>query len=164
VKQYFVGIDPGKNGAVGVVDKDGRFVAVHDCPDTDDGFVTIINEYRKPPTGDNIIFIRMCTLEKIQAMPKQGVTSCVNFGKNKGVWRGILAALAIPRQFVTSREWQKVKGPMPKAKSKKDKKQQSRQVAKELWPECPVTLVKHSDRAEALLIAEYGRRKFLGLL
>jgi hypothetical protein len=88
----------------------------------------------------------------------------MKFGKNKGVWRGVLAAFGIPRQYVTSVEWQKIKGPRPKHTSRKEKKEQSIRVARELWPEVPITLKKHADRAEALLIAEYGRRKFLGQL
>ena len=35
--------------------------------------------------------------------------------------------------------------------------------ARQLFPDAPITLKKHDGRAEALLIAEFGRREHLGL-
>ena len=37
-------------------------------------------------------------------------------------------------------------------------KDQSLRLAKELYPEAPITLKKHHNKAEALLIAHYARR------
>jgi hypothetical protein len=158
-RDLYAGVDPGKTGAVGFVDVNGAFVAVHDCPDTEDGCSDLMREY-----GDRVI---MATFEKPTAWAgvsqRQGIASTMKFGMGYGIWKGIFACFRIPREEITAAKWQKIKSPMPKPKDTKERKQQSRDKARQLFPDAPITLKKHEGRAEALLIAEFGRREHLGL-
>ena len=48
----------------------------------------------------------MCYLEKVHAMPGQGVTSMFTFGQNYGFLRGLLIARGIPFEEVQPNPWQ----------------------------------------------------------
>lgn len=89
-------------------------------------------------------------------MPGQGVTSMFHFGKSAGYIEGVLCALRIPFTLVTPQKWKK------EFELHSDKTE-SIKVCQKLFegvnllptPRCK----KPSDgMAEALLIAEYGRR------
>lgn len=94
-------------------------------------------------------------IEKVGAMPDQGVTSSFSFGMGYGLWLGILATLHVPVDLVHPRRWKKIL--MPDMGKEKDA---SIIRVKELFPEFAhhFTLKKHHGRADALLIAEYRRR------
>ncbi len=88
-------------------------------------------------------------------MPKQGVTSSFNFGYGLGIWEGIIAAYELPLEKVSPQRWKKTMlADMGKTKDA------SRYKAISLFPEVAGQLsrVKDDGRAEALLLAEYGRR------
>lgn len=94
-------------------------------------------------------------IEKVGAMPGQGVTSMFSFGYGFGVWMGILAALKIPHTLVTPQAWKK------EMFAGYDKDTDSRVIARRLFPvqtEESLSRKKDHGRADALLIAEYGRR------
>jgi hypothetical protein len=101
------------------------------------------------------------TIEKVWAMPgggsgpSMGATSAFNFGMGYGMWLGILAAYRLQYEQVIPATWKKVM--MPGMGKDKD---ESRVRVMQLFPEASphVTLKKHHGRADALLIAEYGRR------
>ena len=78
-----------------------------------------------------------------------------NFGKGFGLWLGILAGLGIPHTLVTPQAWKKE---MMQGMGDKDA---ARIRAQELFPHCVDSLSRKKDigRADALLIAEYGRRQ-----
>jgi len=93
----------------------------------------------------------VATIEKVHAMPKQGVTSSFTFGKNFGFLIGLLTAIQVPFKFVTPQQWQKGMQCLTKGD-----KNISKAAAQRLWSKVKVT---HSI-ADSMLIAEYGR-KFL---
>lgn len=98
-----------------------------------------------------------CALEKVHAMPGQGVRSMFTMGVGFGVWRGILGTLAIPVEEVTPQRWQKMMlDGMGKGKDA------SRLRATQLFPHLADQLSRKKDhgRADALLLAEYARRTF----
>lgn len=98
----------------------------------------------------------MVTIEKVGAMPKQGVTSVFTFGYGFGVWIGVLAALEIPYQLVTPQSWKKLL-----MSGEPKEKDASRIVARRMWPdqtEESLSRKKDHGRADAALLAEYGRR------
>jgi len=153
-----IGIDPGQTGAVAVILGNGA-VHLHDTPTESvkkgkgnkteylpSAMADIIADYEK---HDIHVF-----LESVHSMPGQGVSSTFNFGKGYGIWIGILAALNIPYTLVTPQAWKKV---MMLGNSDKDA---ARGRAQQLFPESSkeLSLKKHIGRADALLIAEYGRR------
>jgi crossover junction endodeoxyribonuclease RuvC len=101
----------------------------------------------------------MCAVEKVGAMPGQGVTSMFSFGQSYGFVWGVLTALGIGYQLVPPTLWKREFGLLH------TEKQGSVDVAKRLFP--GVSLLptdrcrKDSDgMSDALLIAEYARRKF----
>jgi len=92
-----------------------------------------------------------CFIEDIHAMPGQGVTSMFSMGYGMGLWLGLLTALSIPYTKISPQMWKK-------SFSLSKDKNLSILRAKELFPHADITLKKHEGRAEALLLAEYGRR------
>lgn len=158
----FLGIDPGASGAVALINGDAP-ATFWDTP------VVHIKSGKKTKTemdaaaaaallsnigrdyGDSVFV----TIEKVNSMPGQGVASMFSFGKNFGTWLGILAALKIPHQQVSPVSWKK--SMMPDMGKNKDA---SRVKAMQLFPisQRDLYLKKHHGRADALLIAEYGRR------
>lgn len=91
------------------------------------------------------------------AGPKMGATSAFNFGKGYGMWLGILAALLIPFDEVHPMTWKKtIMADMGKEKDA------SRIKAMQCYPLAAkdLSLKKHHGRADALLLAEFGRRNY----
>ena len=99
-------------------------------------------------------------LEQVHSMPGQGVRSVFTFGTGYGLWLGILSALEVPFQIVTPQRW---KGMLMDGQGKE--KDASRLRAMQLFPSVSASLArkKDVDRADALLIAEYGRRVLMDL-
>ena len=101
----------------------------------------------------------MACVEKVGAMPGQGVTSMFNFGQGFGFILGVLAALGIGVQLVPPGTWKKEFSLVGKDKAA------SIEVCRRLFPGVNLRASeqcrKDSDgMAEALLMAEYARRKF----
>lgn len=158
----FIGIDPGLSGAVGVLgaDEDAMLQLVFDTPTvlvegetTKRKYLTASMALLLEPYADkqNVLAI----LENVHSMPKQGVASSFSFGEGKGMWEGILAAYRIPTELVSPQRWKKaIMADQGKEKSA------ARFKAMQLFPNLAehFKLVKHDGRAEALLMAEYGRR------
>ena len=88
-------------------------------------------------------------IEKVGATPQMGVVSAFTFGRSYGWLLGVLDALRIPYEFVTPQKWQKAMGCLTGGD-----KNVSKAAAQRLWPSLKIT---HAN-ADALLIAEYGRR------
>lgn len=147
-----LGIDPGISGAVAFYFPDaGNRVAVEDVPVAGGEIsaphlASMIRRYS--PT--------MAVIEKVSAMPGQGVVSMFNFGRSYGDVRGVVGALNIPLHFVSPQKWKKHFG----LSSEKD---QSRMLAIRMFPSVSehFKLKKHDGRAEAALIALYGAEVIL---
>lgn len=147
-----IGIDPGANGGIAVITSEG----VKAYPYSDEAFISAMRdaEILKNVLG---VSVRTC-VEKVGAMPKQGVASMFNFGKAAGFIEGVLQALEIPYQLVPSSVWKKEFSLIGKGKK------ESIQVCKKLFPgvnllATPKCKKEHDGMAEALLMAEYARRK-----
>lgn len=147
-----MGIDPGLSGAVAfyfpmVRDK----VAVNDMP-LAGGEINVSELARMikvhRPT--------MAVLERVNAMPGQGVVSMFNFGRAYGDVRGVIGALDVPLHLVTPQKWKKHYG----LTSNKD---ESRLRAIRMFPTVAerFNLKKHDGRAEAALLALYGAEVLL---
>ena len=98
-------------------------------------------------------FAPIVGLEDVHAMPKQGVSSTFKFGRNLGQWEGILWSLNTTIHYIRPQDWKKEFGLLRKDKDA------ARQVAMDLFPEVHLPLKKDTGKADALLIAEYTRRK-----
>jgi hypothetical protein len=87
--------------------------------------------------------------------PQPGSASTFNFGVGFGIWQGVLAALQIPYSLVHPATW--------KAQIMRDRaKDKGASIirAKELYPQAAASLnlKKHHGRADALLLAHYGKQ------
>ena len=140
-----LGIDPGKSGgfALGHSSLDIEAYAFDKYTPTD-----IVNILRPAASKISAAYI-----ERVSAMPKQGVVSVFTFGQNYGWWQGVLNALGIPIERVSPLKWQTYMG----CRTGGDKNI-SKARAQEIFPELKVT---HAI-ADALLISEYGRRLRIG--
>ena len=134
----YLGIDPGKTGAMAVLDKGGEFVEVVD-------FEEVLPRIRLLASEATCAY-----LEKVHSMRGQGVSSTFSFGENFGWWQGILQALEIPYKLISPQDWQK--GLVPKKEKKSEKP--GLEVARAVFPMAPLDLKKHHNRADALLIAK----------
>ena len=131
-----LGIDPGKSGGF-AISCGGKAEAFDHH--TSQEIVAIIKSWAPDKAY----------LEQVSAFPGQGVTSCFHFGENYGWWQGVLVSCGIPFERVAPMKWQTKMG----CRTGGDKNV-SKQRAQGLWPKIKVT---HAI-ADALLIAEYGRR------
>jgi crossover junction endodeoxyribonuclease RuvC len=155
---FIIGIDPGANGAVAILESDtGRLVQVFDMPNVE---ITVggKNKKRVAPylLADelrlyNVLGTR-AIVEHVAAMPGQGVSSMFAFGHAFGLAMGVLAGMGITADLVTPAKWKRDL----KVNTGKDG---SRMLAMTLWPEHAGEFkrVKDDGRAEASLLAHWGR-------
>lgn len=150
----YIGVDPGQKGGIAwITTYHDQIGSVHVFPWDDDGFVKAMQELRNIFKDDMV-----AAVEKVGAMPGQGVTSMFSFGQSFGFILGVLTALGIGYQLVPPRVWKK-------EYSLTNDKGKSIEVCKRLFPGVDL---KRTGRcktdsdgmAEALLLAEYARRKF----
>ena len=103
-------------------------------------------------------------VEIVHAMPKQGVSSCFTFGKGYGKVLAVIEVEELPLYLVTPQEWKRsVLAGLGR------EKQDAIRFVKNVWPKfslkkSPKATTDHDGIAEAVCIAEYGRRKHLGQL
>lgn len=144
-----IGIDPGKSGGYAVL-QDGRIFVARVWDDV--GFISAMQYVADQPVST----IRVA-LEKVGAMPHQGVTSMFSFGTSYGFIQGVLQAYGIPYQLVPPGVWKREFG-------LSSDKQKSIDVCRRLFPDANLLATprckKPSDGiSESLLLAEYARRK-----
>lgn len=170
----YLGVDPGKAGAIAALNDDGRALLTWPMP-----LVTSAkgrDEYDLPRICGilrghpvNELF---ATVEKLHPLPPKLMGrgaggSIANF--NRGLahgWVWMLTALGIAYQLVPAQSWQKV---MLAGLPGEDTGQRSILAAKQLWPLQDLRRTERSRKdddglADALLIAEWGRRKHRGAL
>jgi crossover junction endodeoxyribonuclease RuvC len=155
----YIGIDPGKTGALAIIRDNGEKALVYDV-DTGSGpeLVRVLEEAQEKSVEDLLLGIADHTraaVEKVGSMPKQGVASSFSFGYSAGVIEGVLCASLIPFEFVRPQEWKKAFNLLGKEKG------EARDVARRLFPSLLADLrrVKDCGRADALLMAEWLRRR-----
>ena len=156
----FIGIDPGKSGAVAVLDGDTERFGRSVFPTPTDG--KEYNEAAMLALLEEYDMAKLCAIEKTQAMPGQGSTSMHSIGYGAGLWHMALTACRIPFQVVSPRVWQKV---MHAGIGGDDLKAKSIIAAKRLFPLVSLKRTERSkiddhNMAEALLLAEYARRVY----
>ncbi len=144
-----IGIDPGLQGAISLLVDDGESL-VYDLPTIGDKSLEWIDGGALQSLILQHPGKRWAYVERVSAMPKQGVSSSFKFGVGFGAVLGVLQALQIPIEFVTPATWKR-------AMHVSDEKQASLDKARLLFPACDLRLKKHHGRAEALLIAQWAR-------
>lgn len=141
----YIGIDPGKKGAMAILTD----TSVRTVPFDEEEYCCILHFLQNEECR--------CCLEHVNAMPGQGVTSMFTFGENFGFIRGVLQAYSIPYELVRPQKWKK-------EYSITADKNSSVNVCKRLFPQVSLKRTERCTKdddgiAEALLMAEYARRK-----
>lgn len=97
--------------------------------------------------------VKYAVIEEVSAMPHQGVTSMFRFGHATGLITGIIAAHHIPIHLVRPAIWKS-------AMALSSDKNLSRKKAALMFPHHAHLFERKKDdgRAEALLIAVFGKR------
>lgn len=141
-----LGIDPGMTGAIAQV---SPMEEVWDMPETPHDLAALLATFDPATT--------VAYVEHVSSMPGQGVASTFKFGYGFGVLIGCLASRGIRYELVTPARWKRAMG------LSKDKGE-SRALAQSLYPGLASQLSQAKDhgRAEALLIAEWGKRERQG--
>jgi len=152
-----IGIDPGLDGAVAIINGTGNLVVI-DMPTVTverngkskrQVSATELAQILASHNSNNChVFV-----EKVSAMAGQGVTSVFSFGRSFGMIEGILAAFRLPVTYVAPATWVKAVG-------RGQGKDASRARAMELFPEnqADFKLKKFDGRADAALIAYWGTK------
>lgn len=149
---YHLGIDPGAvSGAWGLIDHNGSYIACGDIPNKDGRIQTRIFWSDLSQAINKQDCVIWC--ESVHSMPKQGVASTFMFGRAVGAIEAVCERFMHPWFLIRPQEWKKSLG----LSSNKD---ESSAMARRTFPEAQHMLKRKKDhgRAEALLIAEYGRR------
>jgi crossover junction endodeoxyribonuclease RuvC len=149
---FIIGIDPGISGAIAIF-KNGKLHDVFDMPTVEIASGKTIKRHISAATLRNILELDMyqfshVVIEKVGAMPGQGVTSMFNFGRSAGIIEGVVVGLKISHTYVTPQTWTKAVG-------RAAGKDASRMRAMELFPAKADLFKRAKDdgRADAALIA-----------
>lgn len=156
MSKLIIGIDPGISGAVALLDGI-ELLDVWDIPVVEltkgktkrkeISAVLLAQELEEFKDRATVI------VERVHAMPRQGVSSVFGFGRSFGVIEGVVAGLGMPIQYVSPAEWKKH---FRLGRDKDD----SRAMALNVWPNMArlFTRKKDADRAEAALIGLFASR------
>ncbi|MFJ5538565.1 RuvC family protein [Vreelandella titanicae] len=146
-----IGIDPGQGGGISYIAPSGgaggRPMPLTGKEIDGHGVTAMLREL-----CPSVVFI-----EKVHAMPKQGVSSTFKFGMGYGLVIGVCEALGIPYRLVTPQAWKKV----VLAGTTKDK-DAAVSFVRRAYPGVDLTpgkkRVPHDGIADAVCIAEFGRQ------
>lgn len=176
----FIGIDPGQKGAIAIIDKSGA--RIMDMPLLPEKGINAKALYRIfDRWNDQYVRIHI-VIEKAQSMPGQSSVAMFNYGGGYHTILAVLQILELPFEEVRSNKWKtefglsglKSKKKQGKKKekttseekknAKKQRKEMAVKIAMQMFPKMKDLFFtpkgKMLDgRAEALLIAEYCKRK-----
>ncbi len=165
-----IGIDPGLSGACCVLDHNG-VRAIFDLPTMQisnvggkalvqrkiDSLALARELHRRTPPGEPASAV----IEAAAAMGGQNnsVQTQGSLLRTLGAIEAVLECFRVPVAYANPTVWKKFYGLIdPNAKDAQRKKA-SREKALTLYPDCPdITLAKHHNRAEALLIAHWHQK------
>ena len=150
-----IGIDPGLTGAIAIVGHSGSIPVLLDLP-----VVSKLSGKGNELSARLLLAalsahradIDAAYVERVHAMPGQGVTGMFSLGRTVGVIDGILASLGIQTIYVEPSRW---KRDLVLTGKEKDA---ARTMAISLYPEAATNLARKKDigRADALLIAHWA--------
>lgn len=149
-----LGIDPGLNGALAFMDDE---LLIYDTPTLE---ITRNGKSKRQIDLQALLAVlklwpvEHCYLEMLGTRPGQNSSAVAQTGRGYGQIEMALAALNIPVTYVAPQVWKKSLA-VPKDKDG------ARQRASQLMPQWAHNwpLKKHDGRAEAALIALYGKQK-----
>lgn len=147
-----LGVDPGRRGALALLD--GPVAKVRDMPLLGDDYDAIairdlLLEWR--PTH--------AMIERTRAHPGMSRHAMHELGYGSGLLYGIILTAGVAVSRAAPSTWKR-------AMQVPANKNEARRIATEMFPALAryLHLVAHDGRAEALLLAEYGRRRLGGAI
>ena len=150
----YLGVDVGAKGGIVAINENNKVIFA--VPMSRENLVNYIKKVHDDIIARNDGVI--ACVEKVGAMPGQGVTSMFSFGKSAGFIEGVLESFDIPYQLVPPQTWKRSFSLLHI-----DKKA-SIETCKHLFPGINILPTercrKESDGiAESALIAMYAKRK-----
>ncbi len=151
-----IGIDPGKSGGIAVLWPSGIYQAWK-LPATERDLWEVLNEIDHIALSESL----NCTafIEKVSSSPQMGVVSAFKFGRSLGLVHMGCICIGWRVEWVTAQKWQRALGLKVSGKGlgqdDTSKKNRNKAKAQELFPDAKIT---HA-LADALLLAEFGRRQ-----
>lgn len=149
-----IGIDPGLTGALAALASDGTIELLVDLPVIRDRSLAWIDGAQLQSTLLDALQGRTAraVVERVSAMPRQGVASSFVFGVRFGSILSVLQTMQLPLELVTAAQWKRALG-------LSSDKHASLHKARLLFPSADLRLAKHDGRAEALLLAHYAQTR-----
>lgn len=173
MSKIYLGIDPGTDGFLSVIDNgECRFLPIDGTPMLEIG--KFIGEFRDKQC--------VAVLEDVHSVFGSSAQGTFNFGMSKGFLLGLLIAHKIPYVLVAPKDWQsgvwinadkeyatqkqKLKNGGEKTVRKVDTKTTSLNAALRLFPDVDFRknnrcTKSHDGKVDSLLMAEYARRNNL---
>lgn len=151
MQKLIIGIDPGAHGAIAALRPDGSVYSVDNMPDTPSDIYCRLKALTLASDAP------VCYLEDVgHGLPGQSSSATAKFARHNGHLEMALIALSIRICKVRPQRWERTFS-LGKSSdfSKPEWKRRLKQKAQELFPSVKVTLLN----ADALLIAEYGRKQ-----
>jgi hypothetical protein len=168
-RHWWVGIDPGKTGALAVIVEVNENLVLHKLVDTP--LRTIPGTQRKKEYDaagiDSLISgvasvsmsvpgtIIRAALERTWAWPRQGSRTSFSSGFGYGLWWMALTASHVPFIVPEPATWQEWRGLIGRDKAA------SRTLAERDFPDANLGRRKSEDRADAIALALYARYCYL---
>ena len=152
-----IGIDPGAQGAIALLDESGELLELHDMP-------ALEEKTGRPATNAPLLGSLLSRLhadklycEFVSARPTDAKTAAFSFGRARGCIEGVAGALAIPVTFITPQTWKRLAN-IPPGVANKDLAR-ARAIAR--WPVKAELFARKldCDRAESALIGWAGLQR-----
>ena len=153
--KYWIGIDPGASGAMCVLNEDNQLFFYDFKSGKIPNYSSLLRTHTTTFPEDPIVMIG---LEKVSAMPGQGVKSMFSFGQRLGELEGMLQTLKLGYDMIRPLQWQKACGVKPKSG-----KQGIYETVSKLYPDASLHGPKGGlidGRCDALGIAHYIRKTY----
>lgn len=156
----YIGIDPGLTGAVAaILAMDGE-IQVCEMPVMMNALAAKRGRKRMQ-VSPHALAERLAEFQRNESVVFLEYTQCgmkgaianYSLGHSSGIIMGVLAAMGFRYEVVRPQEWKKEFGLL------RTQKEASRTVAQQLFPHVDLSRRKDDGKAEALLLAEWGRRK-----
>jgi crossover junction endodeoxyribonuclease RuvC len=156
-KNFILGVDPGLSGALALLNpRTNELKCVWDVPTILSGVgnrrqVDVSSLALK--LGSYSEEIAFCVMEDVHSTPNDGPVGAFAFGKSTGILIGVVGSMLIPIYFSPPSVWKNCFG----LSSDKNK---SRELAIKKYPTQAEMFKRKKDdgRAEAALLAEFGKR------
>lgn len=158
--KLILGIDPGLQGGIGIVNHIGEFVSVIEIPVIKGVKGKSKSQYNMAQMAEILRSLQrgeekqisMVYVEQVHSLPAQGIASSFTFGVGFGMVQGQLAALQISYTLVTPQRWQKG---LFKDLPGKDPKQKGQLFVSQRFPELKIK----KSLIDAFLIAYWGYKE-----